>query len=262
MAYSAYCDYPTLVSWNCEYCNTDKNLGKIVPKYYAIKTTSNGFALVAQRDNTIIVSFRGTQPTNLDNLFTDLKMIMVPFNDTKPDVKVHSGFLKLYLDLKPQVESAIRSLMEACPHCDHLEVTGHSLGGSLATLMVYDLYPSVFNKKLSFYTFGSPRVGNQEFVNDFVAKIGDNINHIWRMVEGTDIIPQFPQYLLGYRHLPHEVWLEKEGGIKNICLGIDEEKCQRSLPFIRLGIRAHSNYFGISSMFCDKSDYPILSIGK
>ncbi|RVW38708.1 hypothetical protein CK203_077483 [Vitis vinifera] len=49
----------------------------------------------------------------------------------------------------------------------HVYVTGHSLGGALATLLALELSSSQLAKRgvisVTMYNFGSPRVGNKRF---------------------------------------------------------------------------------------------------
>lgn len=59
-------------------------------------------------------------------------------------------------------------------------VTGHSLGGALATLAAYDLelHASVPAHKLECYTFGAPRVGNYPFAYDYDQRVPNTWNVI------------------------------------------------------------------------------------
>ena len=54
--------------------------------------------------------------------------------------------------------------------CMQIFVTGHSLGGALATLASYDIQQAVQHMPVKVdvacYTFGSPRVGNHAFARD------------------------------------------------------------------------------------------------
>ena len=72
-------------------------------------------------------------------------------------------------------------------------VTGHSLGGALATLSTYlgitcemDGKDPPFKDRLVYvYTFGEPRVGNYPFAADYDARNG---NH-YRLIYNRDPVP-------------------------------------------------------------------------
>jgi hypothetical protein len=73
--------------------------------------------------------------------------------------------------------------------------TGHSLGAALATLLAGIKTPDAL------YTFGSPLVGDP----DFVATLGGVKN--FRYVDCCDIVTRIPPEGLGYAHLgqPHYI---------------------------------------------------------
>lgn len=81
-------------------------------------------------------------------------------------------------------------------------VTGHSLGGALATFCALDLKLQHNETDLQLYTLGSPRVGNEGFFNFFHNWIGDSV----RIVHNFDIVPSLPPTFLGYHHIAREVW--------------------------------------------------------
>jgi triacylglycerol lipase len=71
-------------------------------------------------------------------------------------------------------------------------VTGHSLGGSLATLAAFQI-GNLANKlqncqrKPILYTFASPRVGNSGFAKDF----NRNVDQAFRIANSEDVVPNF-----------------------------------------------------------------------
>jgi predicted lipase len=71
-------------------------------------------------------------------------------------------------------------------------VTGISLGGALAALASYDLSVLFRNSQRKanflFYTFGQPRIGNQEFIN----VIDQEEVPIFRVVNANDPVPHLP----------------------------------------------------------------------
>jgi len=89
----------------------------------------------------------------------------------------------------------------------HVYVTGHSLGGALATLLALELSSSQMAKNgvifVTMYNFGSPRVGNRRFAEVYNAKVKDS----WRIVNHRDIIPTVPR-LMGYCHVEAPVYLK------------------------------------------------------
>ena len=104
-------------------------------------------------------------------------------------VCVHQGFQILFERVWPLLEPALSELDGP------LIFTGHSLGGAFATLAaVSSPIPAA-----SLVTFGSPRVGNQAFL-DCLGEIP-----IHRVVHHHDIVPLLPQTdtQLGHRDFRH-----------------------------------------------------------
>lgn len=66
-------------------------------------------------------------------------------------------------------------------------VTGHSLGGALATLLVTELSATTKLKPQA-WTFASPRVGDAVFA----ARYGGLSTVSWRIYNQVDVVPYFP----------------------------------------------------------------------
>ncbi|XP_042403408.1 uncharacterized protein LOC121992867 isoform X1 [Zingiber officinale] len=166
----------------------------------------------------LVVAFRGTEQSKWKDLRTDLMLLPVGLNperlsgDFKQEVQVHSGFLSAYDSVKNRIMMLIKLSIDPEPEDDlsiptwEVYVTGHSLGGALATLLALELSLSQMAKlgKLSvtMYNFGSPRVGNRRFAELYNEKVKDS----WRVVNHRDIIPTVPR-LMGYCHVAHPVYL-------------------------------------------------------
>lgn len=114
---------------------------------------------------------------------------------TKP--KVHRGFANAY--------AAVREgILHIIPPGANLVITGHSLGGALATLCAEDL--NDLHPIDSVITFGSPRVGNGPFArryNDQLAEITA------RIVNSNDPIPHIPWIFGTYRHVATQHYLNE-----------------------------------------------------
>jgi len=103
--------------------------------------------------------------------------------------KAHHGFASAYDELRNDVHRAIEELQ-----CTSLVLTGHSLGAAIATLASFDLRAVSGYQVESTWTYGLPRIGNAEFVNNFVAAAtSQNINPpLWRIVHYHDPVPRLP----------------------------------------------------------------------
>ncbi|MDD2701786.1 MAG: lipase family protein [Sideroxydans sp.] len=129
-----------------------------------------------------VLVFRGTEQ-NIKDLVTDLNVGHLRHNDGKIDT--HAGFTLALDSIWEDLERALKQLTHPVFY------TGHSLGAALATLAAARHTPAAL------YTFGSPRVGDDEFVASLNAKLGN----IHRVVHGEDIVTTLPPEALGFRHV-------------------------------------------------------------
>ncbi|XP_027367473.1 uncharacterized protein LOC113873520 isoform X2 [Abrus precatorius] len=166
----------------------------------------------------LVVAFRGTEQSQWKDLRTDLMLVPAGLNperiggDFKQEVQVHSGFLSAYDSVRTRIISLIRLAIgyvddhSESLHKWHVYVTGHSLGGALATLLALELSSNQLAKQgtisISMYNFGSPRVGNKRFAEVYNEIVKDS----WRVVNHRDIIPTVPR-LMGYCHVEQPVFL-------------------------------------------------------
>lgn len=106
---------------------------------------------------------------------------------------MHRGFVKAYFSVRAQIHKYIS---------DHdissVTLTGHSLGGALATLSAVDIQYN-FSQKVSvdIYTFGAPKVGNDGFREAFNWRVPNS----YRFVNGMDIVPELPRWWQNYHHV-------------------------------------------------------------
>uniref|UniRef100_A0A0E0H306 C2 domain-containing protein n=1 Tax=Oryza nivara TaxID=4536 RepID=A0A0E0H306_ORYNI len=185
----------------------------------------------------LVVAFRGTEQSKWKDLLTDLMLVPAGLNperlggDFKQEIQVHSGFLSAYDSVRNRIIALVKYAVGYQDEEDgenipkwHVYVTGHSLGGALATLLALELSSSLMAKSgvifVTMYNFGSPRVGNRRFAEVYNAKVKDS----WRVVNHRDIIPTVPR-LMGYCHVEAPVYL-KFGDLKDALVNeetIDDE---------------------------------------
>lgn len=133
-------------------------------------------AFLAKRNSTkmAVLAFRGTQPRKWDDIKTDIE---IRFYHDEKGAKIHIGFYKAFNCVEQDVREMIKELT------DHsIYITGHSLGGALALIATRALD---LDNLAACYTFGGPKVGNEEF--------GENIKTpIYRVINAYDIVPFLP----------------------------------------------------------------------
>jgi triacylglycerol lipase len=130
-----------------------------------------------------IVVFRGTQPTEFADIKADLNIKMVP--SSTGIGKVHEGFKTSVDNVWSQLESKLITLGKK----HKIWCAGHSLGAAMATLVAYKLQRrDDLPSPEALFTFGSPRVGNKEYINGINAT---GIFH-YRFVNNADIVARVP----------------------------------------------------------------------
>ena len=119
------------------------------------------------------------------------------------------GFYGSWLEARYQVLPALKTAAALYPSYP-LTVTGHSLGGAIATLAAADIrnqhYPSA---PIDLYTYGSPRVGTSGLADYITAQAGGKE---YRATHHDDPVPRLPPYTLGFRHVDPEYFIDTQNG--------------------------------------------------
>lgn len=163
-----------------------------------------GFVAFDASDNSVYVAFRGTM-TAADQ-WNDAYYAQVPYTlVTNPDFgKVHGGFYGVYTtpvtnrlgSLENQTNTAISTFNKSRP-IKKVYFTGHSLGAALCALAVPDVAYNLELKNImhyGLYNFGSPRVGDIQFVCSINHKLSSNRLSavLFRIVNTEDLVPTLP----------------------------------------------------------------------
>ena len=127
----------------------------------------------------VVVAFRGSH--SIKSFIIDLQSAtLIPYKNVT-GASVGLGFYKEWIDLSTQVMPEVKKLLQQHPSYS-VWVTGHSLGGALATLCALDLQTDL-HINATVYTYGSPRVGNVAFAqyyNSLVPNTFRIVNEIGR----------------------------------------------------------------------------------
>ena len=116
-------------------------------------------------------------------------------------LQAHTGFQNAWNSISSEVITAINTQLAS--HSGYaLTVTGHSLGGSLASLASASLVGVGLN--VTTYTFGQPRTGNPAYA-DMIDRILP-FGKMFRVTHSNDGVPQMVPTSNGYRHHSTEFW--------------------------------------------------------
>jgi triacylglycerol lipase len=121
--------------------------------------------------------FRGTEPKDFRDIKSDVKAKLKAVDADGEVLLLHSGYLEAF----ELVRSEIEDVLEKRTY-DQLFITGHSLGGALATVTTRILASSITG---ACYTFGAPPIGTIEVQNTLKTPVYEIINEI-------DIVPRLP----------------------------------------------------------------------
>lgn len=199
---------------------TFQNAGLTVWNNYVIQGSSTQ-CYVVYTDDFVVVAFRGTQvlkpsvdqETN-ESLMTALREVLkdvvvdskVKLVDSGQGGNVHQGFMDALNEVwEDQLLPCLNKLLSEEGKNRVLWMTGHSLGAALATLAA-----DRFGHVQGVYTFGSPRVGDQSFADDYYV-------NTYRFVNNNDIVPRLPWR--PYVHVGQLKYIDSDGNlIDNVSL--------------------------------------------
>lgn len=160
--------------------------------------SSTGYIATDNTNHLTILAFRGSH--EIGDFIRDAQLVMTSTGLCPVVCLAHSGFWNTWQQSSTDIINALLPVVQANPQ-NRLVVTGHSLGGALATLAATVLRGSPYNLELDLYTFGSPRVGNY-FLARHISRqgMGNNyrVSHIHDPVPGLPLkgLPPF-----GYFHV-------------------------------------------------------------
>jgi pimeloyl-ACP methyl ester carboxylesterase len=134
---------------------------------------TDGFIAVRSDGQVAVLAFRGTESNKPEDILTDAMTASVPW---KHGGEVHRGFARAYGLVRDKIVEALKQAP------GRLLITGHSLGAGIATLAAADLT----ERDRMLITFGSPRVGNETFVNGLAGLA------VHRYINCCDMVTRIP----------------------------------------------------------------------
>ncbi|CAM6117488.1 unnamed protein product [Calypogeia fissa] len=243
-----------LLTWSCSRCQGLTRNFNIVELVIDEPHRLQAYVGIAEDLKSVVVAFRGTQENSYQNWAEDLYFKQLDLNYPGiEDALVHKGFYQAYHNTTLR-DLVIKAIMRILKHRKDLSVivTGHSMGGALATFCALDLTVNYAVDDLKVITFGQPRIGNAIFAAAYGVLVPDTV----RMTHAHDIVPHLPPYYAlmaerTYHHFATEVWIYKiQFGrllweFERVCDSSGEDPtCSRSMT--GNSISDHLSYFGVS----------------
>ena len=159
-------------------------------------------AVVVHDAQVAVLAFRGSSsPTDWINSF-EFKPRPLGGALAGPGWEGHPGFAAAWAAVWPSVHTWLRAHLGRRT----LWLTGHSLGGALATLSALALgHAGAPLAQVSLCTFGQPRVGNDHVQHALESALPDRVR---RVVHRNDIVARIPPTQhFGYRHAGQQIHL-------------------------------------------------------
>jgi Lipase (class 3) len=168
-----------------------------------------GLILQAPDNGEAVVAIRGTE--GIKEWVQDAQFLDEAFTFVAGGGRSEDGFTDMYRSMSVEeglgALSVVKSLGTVGWKRDvsSLTICGHSLGGSIATLVALDVAtnaPAPFNNP-TVYTYASPRTGN----HDFAVKYHQIVTTTYRFVDTVDLVPKLPG-IFPYRHVTDAILLD------------------------------------------------------
>ena len=157
-------------------------------------------AIIVEHPRFNVVAFRGTDELAdwLDNINA--------FSIDKLFGEFHLGFYLATMSVLPAIESRLQEARRR-----PLFITGHSLGGAMATIFA-SYYLDSFKIFLACYTYGSPRVMKRRSADLFDRFLKDKV---FRYQNNNDAVTRLPTLFMGFKHVGQHIYINRKKKIQN-----------------------------------------------
>ena len=218
----------------CAYEEPDDWVRKLGLKQRIAPFTCGQFhGFVGSLGELMLLAFRGTE--SVGNCLTDAETPLVsrePYSG-----RVHQGFAGAV----ETVWADVTRLLGAPWRCPPLWITGHSLGGAMATLSSVRLASEGYVIR-AVYTYGSPRAGDERFHDCY--RLAN-----YRFVNDDDLVPHLP-FRWCYKHVGRLELVDSQGGLLEQMEAWQEKKRILAAKAKRVQ-RAHRGRHGTHREFDD-----------
>ncbi|KAL6738108.1 hypothetical protein Aduo_011692 [Ancylostoma duodenale] len=236
---------------NPQNCLTNKFTNAVLKRQVNVKCDAfksdicSGYSAALNGDKAIVLSFRGTDGF-LQLVEEANKSVFESQTAWIAGGKVSKYFYDAFMGMwNGGMKDDFNTLRAKYPTYQ-VWVTGHSLGGAMASLaasyiVAANLAPAA---NVELVTFGQPRTGNK----DFSAAHDKQMAYTFRVTHWRDVVPHIPlEGMEGYHHHKYEAFYHnnmKNGATYKVCTGDEDKGCSDGLD-ITTSISDHLHYFDV-----------------
>ncbi|KAL8769818.1 MAG: hypothetical protein Q9209_004256 [Squamulea sp. 1 TL-2023] len=216
------------------------------------KFDDTGYIATDDLNKLIVLAIRGSVSKANWKADWDLVRVSIDFCD---ECHIHRGFKNSWHEVKHAVMENMKKAVQRHPSY-RIIVTGHSLGGAIATIAAAELrrIDDHFARETELYTFGSPRIANKEAAR----WLSEQSHYSWRITNENDLVPRLPPREIGYHHTEPEYWISANGShprSEDVVWSNREDSSWGNEGEIVPSKEAHHHYFGpISACSPDNDD--------
>ncbi|KAI8820997.1 Alpha/Beta hydrolase protein [Fimicolochytrium jonesii] len=193
--------------------------GQTAQRVYVAYSGSRGGIIVAHQGTNNTAPASAALPGNFNLTAPDPRLGV-----NIPGSAVYGGFQVAWAANADETLAQVKELLVKHANASIL-VTGHSMGGAIATIDALFL-SNALKRTVKAIAFAPPRVGNAPFA-DFIDKVVPDFRYI---VNGGDPTTQIVPATY-YRHPSGEVWINPANSTTAVfCPGQENVHCQASLP--------------------------------
>jgi len=158
--------------------------------------------LVNRDDQRITVVFRGSVSGGEDwstNLKAGITKMETPneLSDFEKEIQVHIGFKEYLTEKYPRIKETLTEIFKQFPDYS-LHVTGHSLGGALASLLAFTIASSgdlpEVKRPIVAVTIAAPMVGPDVFNEAYQELEKKTLVRLLRISSQGDLVPVVPPF--------------------------------------------------------------------
>lgn len=205
--------------------------GTYIVNYFKNKLGLDAALCLNKEKRTITLAFRGSESLAdwIANFNFKHQVIDVPYHELDHENYAHAGFLH-HLKFESQHDNMVRLIYDLSHYFVdekfNVVITGHSLGGGLATIFTYYLLKMVEHFKienramLACITFNSPPVVSQnvaKYINEHESTISFRYKHMYDWTSSFNL-------LYRYSHIGDVVYEQDEHGAVNMIPLKDEHQ--------------------------------------